>query len=94
MGNLLKVSRFPTSQREGGDAFIGVTSMMAVIFNGSNLTASEAVIFDRAKMTALEAVIFASVQVVFFYCPFLDCLNHVVTTSTVGVTSFSNHSII
>ena len=52
-----------------------------------------AVIFDRLNLTASQAAIFASVRVVFLDCPFLDCLNHDVTTSTVGVTSFTNHSI-
>ena len=52
-----------------------------------------AVIFDGTNLTAVEAVIFGLVQVVFFYCPFLDCLYHVVTTLTVGVTSFTNHSV-
>ena len=52
-----------------------------------------AVNFDRTILSAPEAVIFGSVQVVFFYCPFLDYLNHGVTTVTVGVTSFTNHSV-
>ena len=51
-----------------------------------------AVIFDRPNLTASLAAIFVSVQVVFLDCPFLDCLNHGVTTLTVGVTTFTNHS--
>ena len=52
-----------------------------------------AVIFDGPNLTASLAAIFALVQVVFLDCPFLDCLNHGVTTSTVGVTTFTNHSV-
>ena len=52
-----------------------------------------AVIFDGPNLTALQAAIFASVRVVFLDCPLLDCLYHVVTTSTVGVTTFTNHSV-
>lgn len=51
-----------------------------------------AVIFDEPNLTASQAATFASVRVVFLDCPFLDCLNRGVTTSTVGVTTFTNHS--
>ena len=66
--------------------------IVLIIIKNPQMTASMAVIFDGNNLTASEAVIFGSVQVVFFYCPFLDCLYHVVTTLTVGVTSFTNHS--
>ena len=66
--------------------------IVLIIIKNPQITASMAVIFDRTILSAPEAVIFGSLQVVFFYCPFLDYLNHDVTTVTVGVTSFTNHS--
>ena len=66
--------------------------IVLIIIKNPQITASMAVIFDRTILSAPEAVIFGSLQVVFFYCPFLDYLNHGVTTVTVGVTSFTNHS--
>jgi len=59
----------------------------------TNWLLRRAVIFDGPNLTASQAAIFASVRVVFLDCPFLDCLNHGVTTSTVGVTTFTNHSV-
>ena len=67
--------------------------IVLIIIKNPQITASMAVIFDRTILSAPEVVIFGSVQVVFFYCPFLDFLNHGVTTVTVGVTSFTNHSV-
>jgi hypothetical protein len=57
------------------------------------MTVSLTVFFDGPNFTPSQAAIFASVQVVFLNCPFLDCFNHGVTTSTGGVTSFTNHSV-
>ena len=71
---------------------LGQTIVLIIIKN-PQITASMAVIFDRTILSAPEVVIFGSVQVVFFYCLFLDFLNHGVTTVTVGVTSFTNHSV-
>ena len=56
--------------------------IVLIIIKNPQITASMAVIFDRTILSAPEAVIFGSLQVVFFYCPFLDYLNHGVTTVT------------